>query len=320
MYKQINQTQRYELSAFLKAGLSKTSIASQLGIDRSSIYREINRNSDNQKYTASDAQQYTTDRKNHKRAPRKFTLGMKKLILEKLKLYWSPEQIDGRCEIDGISMVSHETIYQYIWSDKASGGDLYTYLRNSNKKYKKRYGKKDSRGQIPNKKNISERPAIVEDKQRIGDWEIDLIIGKNHKGAILTATERKTCYELMVLLPNKSSKTIKRALINLLAPYKDRVLTITSDNGREFYEHEAVAKKLSTLYYFANPYCSWERGLNEYQNKLIRQFIPKKSSFELVTHKQIITYQNLLNSRPRKNLDYKTPNELFLYPSVALAS
>ena len=320
MYKQINQAQRYELSALLKVGYSKAAIALELGVHKSSIYRELKRNSDKQKYHPLHAQEYTNDRKIHKRAPRKLTKGMKKIIDAKLKLYWSPEQIVGRCRNEGIEMISHERIYQYIWADKDQGGTLYCYLRNSNKKYKKRYGKKDSRGQIPNKKNISERPEIVDQKDRIGDWEIDLIIGKDHKGAILTATERKTCFELMVLLPNKSSKTIKKALINLMAPYKDRVLTITSDNGREFYEHESIAIKLAIEYYFANAYCSWERGLNEYQNKLIRQFVPKKSSFDNLTQKEILHYQNLLNSRPRKTLNYKTPNELFLYPTVALAS
>lgn len=320
MYKQINQSQRYEISALLKTGLTKTVIANQLGVDRSSIYREIKRNTDKGKYNPVFAQEFTNDRKLFKTKAPTFTKKMKAIVNEKLALYWSPEQIVGRCKAEGIAMVSHETIYQYIWKDKATGGQLYLYLRNSQKKYKKRYGLKDRRGQIPNKQNISLRPKEVDEKQRIGDWEIDLVIGKNHKGAILTATERKTNYELMVLLPSKSSKVVKKALINLLAPYKKEVLTITSDNGREFYEHEKVAKKLCTQYYFANPYSSWERGLNEYQNKLIRQFIPKKSCFKSLTNKDIIKVQHCLNSRPRKMLGFRTPNELFLKYNVALVA
>ena len=318
MYKQINQPQRYQVGALLKAGLSKSAIADQLGVHRSSIYREIKRNSYKGKYTPSFAQEFTDDRKRHTRGDRTFTHKMKLLVREKLKLYWSPQQIVGRCKKEGIAMVSHERIYQYIWADKATSGTLYTYLRNSSKKYKKRYGKKDNRGQIPNKQNISLRPEVANQKLRIGDWEIDLVIGKNHKGAILTATERKTCFELMALLPNKSSKTISKALVNMFAPYKDQVHTITSDNGREFYNHQKIAKKLEADYFFANPYCSWERGLNEYQNKLIRQFLPKKSSFELLNPKNINSIQHLLNQRPRNNLDFKTPNELFLDYSVAL--
>jgi len=317
MKKHINQEQRYEISSLKKAGKSKTAIAAELGVHKSTIGRELKRNSDKGKYSAKYAQEFAEDRKFFKKRRQTFTSEMKKIITAKINKYWSPEQIVGRCKLEGISMVSHESIYQYVWSDKKQGGALYLKLRNSHIKYKKRYGKKDNRGIIPNKKSINQRSEIINNKLRIGDWEIDLIIGKGHKGAILTATERKTHYELVAKLSSKSSKEVKRVAVNMFAPYKKEVLSITSDNGREFFEHEALAKKLNCDYFFANPYSSWERGLNEYQNKLLRQFIPKKSDFNLITPERLIQIQNNLNARPRKTLNYLSPNELFLNTKVA---
>jgi IS30 family transposase len=194
----------------------------------------------------------------------------------------------------------------------AKGGKLYKHLRGGNKKYKKRYGKhKNRRIIIKNKVSIDERPSIINNKERFGDWEIDTIVGKNHKGAIVTIAERKSKFILMRKLNTKNAKHLAIQTIRLLAPYKDLVHSITSDNGTEFAEHEYIAKKLDAKFYFAHPYSSWERGLNEYSNKLIRQYIPKKSDFDDFSNKYISEINLKLNNRPRKLLNFKNPNELF---------
>lgn len=309
----INLTQRYEISALKKAGKSNIYISESFNLHKSTIGRELKRNMDKGKYHPVFAQEFANLRKQEKPKRHTFSPQMKAIVNEKLLKKWSPEQIVGRCNKELLPMVSHETIYKYIWKDKQSNGKLYEHLRNSSKKYKKRYGKTDKRGQIPNKISIETRGIVIDNKERIGDWEIDLIIGKNHKGAIVTATERKTNYELIAPVKSKSSKQVKKALINMFAPYKEQVLSITSDNGREFFEHQAIAKKLACKYYFAHPYSSWERGLNEYQNKLIRQFIPKKMELQNIESRLLLEIQNNLNSRPRKKLGFCTPNELFLH-------
>lgn len=318
--KHINQEQRYQIAAFKKIGYSNGRIAKELGIHKSNIGRELKRNGDKRSYHGARAQEYAQERQHEKARKKVLSPEMNKIILEKLEKKWSPEQIKGRCDKEGIPMVCHETIYQMIWRNKAKGGNLWKNLRHGHKKYRKRYGSKDHRGKIPNRVSIDKRPSVVNNKERIGDWEIDTIIGKNHQGAILTATERKTQYVLMTKLKSTSVKHSNPEIINMFAPYKEMVLTITSDNGIEFFGHEYIAQRLEANYYFANPYHSWERGLNEYQNKLIRQYIPKKTDFKEVDQHQILFCQNELNKRPRKKLGYCTPNEVFLNNGVALKS
>ncbi len=318
--KHINQEQRYQIAALKKIGFSNISIAKEIGVHKSSLGRELKRNCDKHSYSGTNSHQYAMERQNDKPRKKVFTNEMNKYLVEKLEKKWSPEQIKGRCDKEGVPMVCHETLYQLIWKDKAAGGKLWNNLRHGHKKYRKRYGSKDHRGKIPNRVSIDTRPEVVNLKERIGDWEIDTIIGKNHQGAILTATERKTQYVLMTKLKSTSVKHSNPEIINMFAPYKERVLTITSDNGIEFFGHEYIARKLEADYYFANPYHSWERGLNEYQNKLIRHYIPQKTDFKDVEQSQILHYQNELNKRPRKKLGYLTPNEVFLNNGVALAS
>ena len=320
MEEHINQEQRYQIATLKKIGYSNGKIANEIGVHKSSIGRELKRNGHKRSYNGARAHLYSDDRQRDKPRKKVFTFEMNKFLIEKLEKKWSPEQIKGRCDKEGIPMVCHETLYQIIWRDKAKGGILWKNLRHGHKKYRKRYGSKDLRGKIPNRVSIDKRPEVVNKRERIGDWEIDTIIGKNHQGAILTATERKTQFVLMSKLKSTSVKHSNPEIINMLAPYKDKVLTITSDNGFEFFGHEYIAKKLEADYFFANPYHSWERGLNEYQNKLIRQYIPKKTNFNEVDQAQVLHCQNDLNKRPRKKLGYCTPNEVFLKNGVALAS
>jgi len=313
-YTHLSQEQRYQISALLKAGFKISFIAEQLNLHRSTLYRELKRNTRPRgSYDANYANQYAEIRKERFAKARKLTHKMISFIKDKLENeQWSPEQIKGYCKKENIPMVSHERIYQLIYEDKAKGGKLYKHLRGGNKKYKKRYGKhKNRRIIIKNKVSIDERPSIINNKERFGDWEIDTIVGKNHKGAIVTIAERKSKFILMRKLNTKNAKHLAKQTIRLLAPYKDLVHSITSDNGSEFAEHEYIAKKLDAKFYFAHPYSSWERGLNEYSNKLIRQYIPKKSDFDDFSNKYISEINLKLNNRPRKLLNFKNPNELF---------
>lgn len=325
VYSHLTQEQRYKLEALVKAGLKKSQIAIQLGVDRSTIYRELNRNKQKRGgYNGSFAQELSVERKERFSAQRKMNPAMEKYITGRLtKEQWSPEQIKGYCSANSIEMVSHERIYQFIWEDKQQGGTLYKHLRTGDKKYRKRYGSgKASRG-IVNRVSIEERPGIVDQKLRFGDWEIDTVIGKNHKGAIVVIVERKSGFFLMKKLNGKDAAELAKAVVRLLAPFKGKVFTITSDNGLEFAEHEVMAKKLEAKFYFAHPYSSWERGLSENTNKLVRQYIPKKSSFENITDMEINDITMKINKRPRKKLGFKNPLYVFLSSfnkNVALAS
>ena len=230
---------------------------------------------------------------------------------------WSPEQIAGRLEREQGVSISHEWIYQYIYADKRSGGDLYQYLR-CQKARRKRYGSYDRRGIIPNQVSIDDRPAIVEAKRRFGDWEGDTVIGRRHRGALVTLVERKSLYTVIRAVLYKTAEAVRNAVTEGLMPHKDRVHTITYDNGREFTDHEGMAGDLDARIYFAHPYSSWERGVNENTNGLIRQYFPKDRDLTTVTDCEIKNAMDKLNHRPRKSLGYRTPFEVFFKTRTSL--
>ncbi|QTD36353.1 IS30 family transposase [Polaribacter batillariae] len=311
-YKQLTFEQRYSIELMLKAKISKKEIIKSLCINESTFYRELKRNSKPRTYSAKHAQKLADERKKEGHYKTIFSTEMKKIIKEKMiKFQWSPEQIVGWCKLKAIQMVSHERIYQYVWQDKRQGGLLYKELRTGQKKYKKRYGSKSNRGQIPDKVSIEKRPKIVELKERVGDLESDLIIGKDHKGALLTIVDRYSSFLWIENVTGKKADMITKMTINTLAPHKKWVRTITNDNGKEFAGHKKIAEKLNCDVYFAHPYSSWERGLNEYTNKLIRQYFPKNEHLDNVKQKDIFETVNKLNNRPRKKLGYRTPKEVF---------
>lgn len=309
--KHLTLVQRYQIEAYIEIGWSDKEIGGFIGCDRSTIWREIKRNSlTRESYDAEKADKlYKTSKRRAGEAKKKMKGDLEKEVCELIKEDYSPEQISGRLLSEGKQSVSHPVIYNYIWEDKSEGGQLYKHLRNSGKKKKKGYGKVANRGKIKNKRSIEERPEIVENKGRIGDWEGDTIIGKNHKGAIVTLTERVSNYELMIKVKSKKSEEVKRAIVKKMRQTKIPIHSITFDNGTEFWGHESIAKLLETEVYFAHPYSSWERGLNEYQNKLIRQYIPKKTDFREVSHYRVKKIEKKLNTRPRKGLNYLTPEE-----------
>jgi IS30 family transposase len=319
-YKQLTYEQRIEIYALLKAGLNQTKIAKLINVSKSTVSREIKRNIGQKGYRPKQADQRALERRQNADKHIRFTDEVKANVKKYLKHEWSPEQISGWLKVNNIPSVSYETIYQFIIDDQKNGGELYKHLRQGRKKRRKRIKNNSRRGQIPNRVSIDERPAIVDSKERVGDWEIDTVIGKNHKGAIVTAVERKTKFSCLKRVPKKEAPLVTNALIDMLKPYKKLVHTMTGDNGKEFSQHEKIANELQTDFYFAHPYCSWERGLNENTNGLIRQYFPKKTCLINVSDIQVSIVQEKLNERPRKSLNFKTPKQLFLNSFVALGT
>lgn len=313
-YKHLTLVQRHQIKVMYRVGHSLSFIGEQIGVHKSTVSREIKRNARQWgSYDPNVAHQIANDRKERFAKNRKFSPGMKKFIREKLKSeQWSPEQIKGYCDKHNIPMVSHERIYQFIYQDKSEGGKLHENLRTGRRKCRKRYGSGKQNYMIKNRISIDLRPSVVDNKERFGDWEIDTIIGKNNRGAILTIVERKSAFLLMQKLNGKNADELARAAVRLLAPYKENVHSITSDNGTEFAHHQQIAKKLDALFFFAHPYSSWERGVNENTNKLIRQYIPKKSSFDTIENQYINEVNLKLNRRPRKKLGFNSPIRVYL--------
>ncbi|WP_067583357.1 IS30 family transposase [Endozoicomonas ascidiicola] len=310
-FKHLSSEERHYIEIELKNGTSQNKIAQKLGRDQSSLSRELGRNKGLRGYRHQQAHRMAQQRHQEKTKAVKLTDDIKRRISNDIRADLSPEQVAGRLKKEGVIELHHETIYQYIADDKRKGGTLYKHLRHQKKTYRKRYGSAHNRTGIPNRVGIEERPAVVNNRERVGDWEADTIIGKNHKGAIATLDERKTKLRLAVPLPGKKAKAVKQAMIGVLKPLKKFVKTITYDNGKEFVQHEEVAKALKCDSYFAAPYHSWERGQNENANGLLRQYFPKSMELNNVTEKEVIIAVDKLNNRPRKCLDYKTPYEAF---------
>lgn len=308
-YKQLTCEQRYAIKILLKKNYLQKDIAEAVGVNKSTISRELKRNSGKRGYQSKQAHYKALERRQDKSPPR-ISEDIWDKVKTNIKKDWSPEQTSGRLkETENIS-ISHEWIYQFIIKDKQKGGDLYTHLRCKSKR-RKRYGTHESRGTIKNRRSIDDRPAIVAAKERIGDWEADTIIGKAHKGAIVSLTERKTKICLIYKVERKTADLVSEAMNKLLLPLKNIVYTITSDNGKEFALHEKTAAILETDFFFAHAYASYERGLNENTNGLIRQYFPKGRDFRTITDEEIIMAMKKLNNRPRKTLGYLTPNEVF---------
>jgi len=314
-YTQLTQEERYQIYAYKQVGHSNQYIADELGRHVSTIRREVHRNAGKKGYRARQAHQSAQERHQLKPKAVKMTEEMKGHITQCLERQWSPEQIQGRLKAENEDSVCPKTIYEFIAQDKAEGGELYKNLRH--KRYRKRTGKPDARGQIRNRTSIDERPDIVDKKERIGDWEADTVIGKGHQGVLVTLSERHSKLNLIAHVPSRHADVVTQAIIGLLEPFQSDLKTITFDNGKEFAFHEKLKERFSIETYFAHPYHSWERGLNENHNGLIRQYLPKGQPLDKVTHEQVLEIQNRLNQRPRKLLDFRTPEEV--YTEMALA-
>jgi transposase, IS30 family len=316
-YRQLAREQRYQIYGLMKAGQNQSQIAVVVGCHKSTISRELRRNCGQKGYRPYQADELAFDRQcdayRARIAPQTW-----QQVERLLRQEWSPEQIAGRLKLEKQPTVSHECIYLYVYADKRRGGTLHRHLR-SQKKQRKRYGGYIRRGQIPNRTSIDKRPKIVASKGRFGDWEADTIVGARHKGGILSVVERKSKLTRLRKLASKAAAEMKDTSIELLGPLAAKVHTITVDNGKEFCQHEQIAAGLQARIYFAHPYSSWERGLNENTNGLVRQYFPKKHDFVGITNAEVQRVAELPNNRPRKTLGYRTPNEVFFKQrSVAL--
>lgn len=309
-YTQITCEERYQIYTLLKIGKNQSEIAELLERDKSSISREIRRNTGKRGYRPKQAHQLAEGRRKAVPKYKAMTDEMIESIESEIRHEWSPEQVSGRAKLDGRPTVSHETIYQHIWKDKQQGGDLYKSLRCQGKKYQKRRNGKSTRGAIKNAVSIDKRPKAVDEMKRVGDWEIDTVIGKNHKGAIVTIVEKKTRFLTAALVSSKHAEPVTSATLTLLASFKGRLHTITADNGKEFAYHEEITEKLGAKVYFAHPYSSWERGVNENTNGLLRQYFPKGTDFRTLTQAEIDFAVARINNRPRKVLGFKTATEM----------
>jgi len=310
-YNHLTQEERYHIETLRKQKVSLSKIATGMGRHKSTLSRELRRNQGQRGYRYQQAQRKALQRHQEKPKAVKMDAELRGEIAMRLEQRWSPEQISGRLKLEGKMSVSHETIYRFVLKNKQTGGHLYTHLRHQAKPYRKRYGKCDARGIIPGRVDIAERPPVVDEKSRLGDWEADTVIGKGHKGVLVTLTERVSKLSLAIPVPRKEAVLVKDAIVAALKPFKTWVHTLTFDNGLEFAQHHEVAKALGCLTFFARPYHSWERGLNENHNGLLRQYFPKCSPLDGVTKKEVDKAVEEMNHRPRKGLGYRTPWEVF---------
>lgn len=310
-YHHLTRDQRCQIYILKATGKSLSEIGKLLKLHRSSISREIKRNTGGRGYRYQQADEAARRRRSQvSQTPKKLTEGLRAIIETKLKEGWSPEQISGRLNLSSPT-VSHETIYRYVWQDKRAKGNLYKYLRHGGKRYNKRVSNKSGRGCIPDRIDIAERPAIVEEKIRIGDWEGDTLVGKNHQQAIVSHVDRHSKFTLLKKIKRRTADEVCRHTIKRLQRMPHPVLSITYDNGKEFSAHKKIALALNTTCYFATPYHAWERGLNEHTNGLVRQYIPKSSDMTSLTDEMVQSIEDRLNHRPRKILQYRTPFEVF---------
>tara|TARA_R110002074_G_scaffold210447_1_gene379701 strand:- start:547 stop:1506 length:960 start_codon:yes stop_codon:yes gene_type:complete len=314
-YTQLTSSERYILSHLKMQGFTQSQIARQMGRHKSTISRELARNScwiTDGAYRPSKAQRRTGARRARSRRNSHYINDDFKIVRALLRQKWSPEQIVGHLRRFRLMkrIPSHETIYQYIWRDRAQGGQLWTYLRQSSKQRRKRYKAYDSRGRLANKRHITERPDTVESRKYRGHWEIDTVMGHGSLDCIVTLVERKSGYVLIGKLNDRTTASLNKKVIRLIKGEPTRFMSITADNGTEFHQYKQIEKKTEARFYFADPYHSWQRGTNENTNGLLRQFLPKNTSMANLTQPQCNSIAAQLNSRPRKRLNFKTPEEI----------
>ncbi len=311
-YRQITPQERYALAVGRRAGRSPAAIARELGRHRSTITRELGRNrSRDGAYRPVIAQRQAQNRRHLGHRRWRFSVADWTLVLGWLAACWSPEQIAGVLRQQGQLCISHETIYRFIYRNKKQGGDLYRFLRCARKRQRKRYGSDERRGRLAGKRPLAARPTVVNRRQRIGDWEIDTVVGAGERDCVLSVVERKTGYLLLGKLANRTAAAIRRRAIQLLRAQRHRVRTVTADNGTEFHQYPAIERATGARFYFAPPYQAWARGTGENTNGLLRQYLPKGRSLAGLTQAGCTAIARQLNRRPRKRLKYRTPEDCY---------
>lgn len=316
MHAQITLEERYAINVMRKQRYSIRAIARELRRAPSTISRELARNRrPTGRYVPDIAHSYATARRRRSRRNARITPETWTVVDRHLRLDWSPEQVAGFLRDEGILRISHEAIYVHVWADKRAGGDLWTHLRQASKKRRKRYGAYDSRGRLAGKRHISERPAQVEERIEVGHWEIDTVMGNEHgRNSVVTMVERATGYLVVGKLARHCAADATACCIELIERQSGRVATITADNGTEFHSYKEIEAATGVEFYFATPHHSWERGTNENTNGLIRQYLPKRTSFAHVTQADCDAIAARINARPRKRLGYRTPEECYARP------
>lgn len=316
-YHQLTSGERYELSALRKQGLRPAAIARALGRHRSTICREIQRNSRKDGgYRPSTADDFARWRRSRSRRNQRFGPADWALVETWLREDFSPEQVSGWLRRFRLLRISHETIYRHVWTDKSRDGTLHRHLRCAQKKRRKRYGRYDSRGRLAGKRPIAQRPPGAENRSRVGHLEGDTVLGTD-KHCLLTLVDRKTGFTMIGKLKARTVEATNRRAIELINNARRRVRSVTVDNGTEFHGYKAVEIATGADFYFATPHHSWERGTNENTNGLIRQYAPKRTSLAHLTQEDCDAIAQKLNNRPRKRLGFRTPAECFLLSTAA---
>lgn len=301
----LTQRERYQVHALRDAGLTLRGIGKRLGRHPSTVGRELARNAKPSGYHPEKAHQLAKQRKRQASSVPRIPAEHWPQIEALLREDHSPEQVAG-----ATGLASHERIYQHIARDHRAGGDLFRCLRQS-KPRRRRRCRPDRRGQIRFRRDISERPDVVETRDRVGDWEVDTMVKANGGEVLVTLTERHSRLHLVRRAADRSASAVCREMIRALYPLRHLVHTITSDNGKEFANHEVVALALRADFYFATPYASWERGSNENANGLVRQYLPKGTDFATVSDQRIAEIERRINTRPRKTLGFRSPLDVF---------
>ena len=319
LYRHLNQNERYQIQALVTAGFAVSSIAKQLARHVDTIKRELVKGSQHGgAYCAESAHALSQQRKAASRNARRIGAACWTSVWEYLNLGLSPQQVAGRLKEQNTARVSHECIYQKLYAS----AQLPAQLRCQRKKRRARATAKRSnnrRGAIRDRVGIEERPSIVEQKTRIGDWEGDTVVGKQHLGGLVTLVDRVSRYTLVGLVQRRCADTVHSAIVQMLTPHQERCYTITLDNGSEFANHLEFAKALQTSVYFAKPHHPWQRGLNENTNGLLRHYFPKGTNLQKATSEEVQHATDRLNHRPRKCLGWRTPYEVFYHlPMTAL--
>ena len=304
----LTYAQRYTIEVSLNTGKSFSEIACLIGVHKSTISRELQRNSDarNGFYRSKLAERKCVQRHRLKPKSVKFDDQVQARVNDLLEKDYSPEQVTGYLKKNGEPSVSHERIYHQIWADKKNNGTLHTHLRSKGRRYRKRGSSKDSRGVITGRVGIEKRPEEANKRTTFGHFEIDTIVGKNHKGAIITLNELSSGMLWMKKVSSRDAKLVREKLCETLDEIRPFLKTITSDNGKEFAQHQDITDQYCD-FFFADPYSPWQRGANENLNGLIRQYIPKSTDFQNISEQRIIEIQNILNKRPRKRHNYENP-------------
>jgi IS30 family transposase len=306
----LQRTERIQIEALLNAGKSPAEISQQLERPDSTISREIKRNTRDGKYCHSTAQKCTDERRRNSKQSI-LTEDNWTEVRSLLQQKWSPEQISGwlRTNPKIGFYVSDQWIYEYINTDRENGGLLYQHLRRGGKPYKIG-GKRAYRGKIKNRVDITARPDIINNRLRLGDWEVDSVIGRMNQSSIVTIVERVSRYTAIIKVSSKEADTVSQAIINRMATTTIPLHSMTGDNGTEFSDHQQIAEQLGIDFYFTHPYSSWEKGTNENTNGLIRQYFPKGTDFGIISETMLSEVEAALNNRPRKCLNYKTPRQV----------